>query len=252
MARRSGFAARVLERILNPAPVPPDLSPPMLRGLRDLLIGSRRTAPRVLGVGTGRCGTMSLAQLLDAQKGLHVTHERFSWRVPWDARAVGWPAELLEEGGGDVGFYWLPHLPYIWKHAPKTQVLCMRRDRTSTIESYHRKTEGRNHWMNHSGQRWNLDRWDCCYPKYGVTSKKEALGRYWDEYYRRAKELQNMHPERFRIFDLEALNEEAGQHAILTFVGIPRSDHVLNVGIRANPGDDSTSGLLRHRWPGTS
>lgn len=187
----------------------------------------------IVGVGTGRCGTTSLARLLDAQRGLRVTHERYQWRVPWNGPAE-WADRLIREAGGDVAFYWLPLLEYIWGEAPETKVICMRRDRAETVRSYMRWTEGRNHWMDHEGEQWDRCRWDHAYPSYEAASKEEALGMYWDEYYDRAEALQAGKPERFRIFELGAMNSRTGVREILDFAGVPRGAQRLNAGIREN------------------
>jgi hypothetical protein len=110
----------------------------------------------------------------------------------------------------------------------------LKRDRKATIESYLRWTARRNHWTRHDGARWKLDKWDQCYPKYSEADKAEAIGRYWDEYYRRSAELETAYPRSFRVFSTEALNAVAGQGALFDFLGIAPECRRVTLDVRAN------------------
>ena len=64
----------------------------------------------IFGIGTGRCGTQSLSNLLDQQKGHHLTHE-YEGPIPWELNPVAIKAHIqkLEANNftGDIGFYFL-------------------------------------------------------------------------------------------------------------------------------------------------
>lgn len=201
-----------------------------------------------LGIGTGRCGTVSLAKLLDKQPGVVCTHEErpllpwyFNWEdeAHWEAFHVH-VARFKQAGAGlvgDVAFYWLPYLHEMFSTFPNLKVICLKRDRQETIRSYMRKTEGRNHWMIHDGRKWRLDSvWDPCYPKYHVETKEEAIGRYWDEYYRAVEGWARHRPEQVRVWDVDVLNSKRGQDEIFEFLGLKEHVHVLpcrfNVGAK--------------------
>jgi len=194
----------------------------------------------VFGLGTGRCGTVTLAGLLSAQPDAEVSHERPGAALTWSGGEAVLDALLDELAAsprrlvGDVGFYYLPYVERIAERFPRARFVGLRRARAATVASYLHKAGDRNHWMRHDGRRWQADRWDACYPKYDAESLEQALGLYWEDYYRRFEHWQQRRPEAFRLFGVEALNDEAGQRGILDFVGVPCEEQVLDVGLRLN------------------
>jgi hypothetical protein len=196
-------------------------------------------APRiVIGLGSGRCGTKSLAHLLNLQERAHVEHERHG-PVPWhgaEALIADSLKELLALDAdlvGDVGFYYLPYVERILSRYPTVRFVCLQRPKRATVASYMKKSKGRNPWMEHDGCEWKHDGWDASFPKSALRldqdavrfspseRKRFALDQYWDEYYDRAQQLQREHPEAFRIVPMTALNSTKGQDEILAFVGVP-------------------------------
>lgn len=150
----------------------------------------------IIGLGTGRCGTMSLSKLLTAQENCFVTHEMggrplLSWNK--DEYLFENYYRLIKNRRqqfiGDVAFYNLPYaIDYLSKNE-KTVFVILRRDKQETIKSYLKKTEGRNHCITHDGSKWRLDSWDKCYPKFDVTEKEAALSAYYDHYYELCNQL---------------------------------------------------------------
>jgi hypothetical protein len=183
------------------------------------------------GIGTGRCGTESLATLLNQQRQTHITHE--SKRLPWEVPRDGARRELHRLSlrpspiVGDVAFYYLPYIRRLLED-PRVRVVALRRDRTQTVESYLRKMEGRNHW---STQGHRDDGWDRCYPTYEEPDLRSAIGRYWDEYYAHVEQLVEDN-DRVALFPTEALNHVEGVLSILTFLGV--ADPVVSAGIHQN------------------
>ena len=194
-----------------------------------------------LGIGTGRCGTVSLAKLLDVQPGVVCTHENrplLPWSFNWEneghreAFCIHVTRFKQQQANarlvGDVAFCWLPYLHEMFFAFPDLKVICLKRDQEETIQSYMRKTEGRNHWMWHDGKKWKLDPvWDKCYPKYDAKTKEEAIGRYWDDYYRTVEGWARCHPDQVRIFDMDVLNSEEGQDEIFGVLGLKEHVHIL-------------------------
>lgn len=187
----------------------------------------------VIGLGTGRCGTTSLARLLNLQPGASVVHQRgpvLSWYEEHDpARHLTQPdsgpdVTLL----GDVGFYYLPHVGRIWEEMPTVKFVCMRRGRQATIDSFERYLRPEwNHW---APNKTVYSPWDQCYPVIQAATRTDAIGRYWDKYYATAENLASDY--RFEVFDIESLNSEEGVSRLLRFVGV--QDPVLATGIRVN------------------
>lgn len=203
----------------------------------------------VFGLGSGRCGTSSLAALLNSQPDSLVTHERLHRRMSWTGGARIVDALLSElkcasaepdsESPvlcGDVAHYYLPYVERIARRSA-AKFICLKRDRRQVVESFLRKV-GRGHrWLEHDGTRWLRDPvWDKCFPKLGIEDRATAIGAYWDHYYERAERLESRLAGRFLLVPTDALNSETGQRRILDFLGIPTAAHVLRVGLRLNAG----------------
>ncbi len=185
------------------------------------------SGPRlVFGLGTGRCGTTSVARLLDQQPDCEVFHEYFGYDLParggeafvdaFLARAARSPRRLV----GDVFSAWLYYVERIVEAAPETRFVCLKRDRTGTVKSFDRWSGPRNFWTPHDGSEWQADVWDHCFPDFPAVGKGESIGLYWDDYYRRAEAFAAAMPDRFRIFDMGRINHPDGQRQIAAFCGI--------------------------------
>ncbi|MCK5020739.1 MAG: hypothetical protein KAS32_27205, partial [Candidatus Peribacteraceae bacterium] len=95
-----------------------------------------------------------------------------------------------------------------------------RRPIEETVDSYMKKTEGRNHWCSDGESKEDL-KWDVCYPSYDMTNKRNAVRRYWREYYHKAINLQTEYPDNVKIFNYDTLlNTKKGQDDMFNFVGV--------------------------------
>lgn len=182
---------------------------------------------RICGLGTGRCGTKSLATLLSRQPGAAVSHEAhppLSWCAdPDPARHFrGFDGAALR---ADVGFYYLPWVDALRSEFPELRFVCLRRNRAAVIASFERKRPLHSHWFR-EGPPDNV--WDRCFPSYEPPLEfAEAVGRYWDEYYAAAETFVD---DRFRIVATETLNTIDGVAELLEFCGV--AEPVLETGIR--------------------
>ena len=210
----------------------------------------------VLGLGTGRSGSTTLANILGAQSNCYFSHEyppMLYWRDDPASPEfhIGRFRLLLElfPIAGDVSHWWLPYFRLMRTNFPDLRAVVLRRDREETIESFLRvKGDGKkgaiNHWVRHDGRFWRKNSWDDCYPKYPVETLREAVACYWDAYYQQSQQLQREFPEQLRIFDLAALSDIDGQREVLGFCGI--EDCQLVVGEHANRGHGKDGARL---WP---
>ncbi|MGN6546966.1 MAG: hypothetical protein ACTHK7_18065 [Aureliella sp.] len=122
----------------------------------------------VFGIGTGRCGTLSLARLLNSQVDVKVTHEMrplLDWDAPHDeqrriARARLERLARESDAGlvGDVASFYLPYLPYLLEASEDIRVVCLRRPRHEVIASFIawlERTESLpvNHWLERPWKR---------------------------------------------------------------------------------------------------
>lgn len=148
----------------------------------------------IFGLGTGRCGTMSLSYLLNFQNNASFSHEVLSSKLPWDV-----DCDIFEEAldkiksrdkmfVGDVGSYYLPYFNNILK-IKNSKFIILQRDKNSVIKSFMKKTRGMNHWSRHDGSRWRYSPWDKCFPKFKEEDKYRSIGLYYDLYYKNAKKI---------------------------------------------------------------
>lgn len=153
------------------------------------------------------------------------------------------------EAIADVASYYLPYVELIIERCPTALFPCLKRDREETVESFIKKVTGKNiqkprnqllkklarkkslpirtqknHWVEHDGTQWLTDhRWDKCFPHYPENlSLREAITRYYDDYYKRTDELGKKYPENVKVFELNAINSEKGQVELLDFCRISK------------------------------
>jgi hypothetical protein len=229
----------------------------------------------IVGMGSGRCGTRSLASLLNAQPNTVCFHEVNPSCMAWtgtsrtvlsmleEFRAVlaGGPREVTADLStryradplqrlrsldavtaiGDVASYYLPYASTL-AGMPDVRMPVLRRDKGSTVASFVQvmRVERRpirvlidttaallrqrpyqhfrNHWVEHDGRRWQRSvKFDKCFPKFQADTLEEAIGQYWELYYRTTQALAAEYPDKIRIFETADLNTKSGQCAILEF-----------------------------------
>lgn len=202
------------------------------------------TPTLILGIGTGRCGTKSIARTLSRNPATHVLHESPP-PLPWDRNLA--ETSLLErfnhiaelcgphERIGDVASYYLPYVEEIIGVWPDVRVICIKRDRECTVESFVRWIARTRHGVN--VDHWRAERkglhsdpWDVCFPKYAVDDIREGIRRYWDDYYASVESLVRKWPNVVRVFDFDSVFRQAeGLPDLLNWVGIPKPDQALAV-----------------------
>jgi hypothetical protein len=198
----------------------------------------------VIGLGTGRSGTVSLAMFLDAQKNAYFVHEgaynyqsglRFSAGkyLPWvqdREKFETWYRDLKNASGsteyyGDVCASLLSYVPLIIEKNPRTLFVCIKRNKHDTVESFMSMTKGINYWDRNNQLR-KIDFWGKLFPVIDGKTKRESIELYWDYYYETVELLETSYPHAIKTFSLESLNTNEGQNAILEFIGYPVSSRV--------------------------
>jgi len=196
----------------------------------------------IFGMGTGRCGTVSLTTLLNKQPGVSSTHE--GQFCPWEHDLVSFYQSVLKEiflgkkaRVAPVAFYWIKYLGDIFRDVRDPKVICLKRRREEVIKSFAGMYQDRNKWSNPDGDKFDgrnpgISPLSAMWPKYNLP-KEEAIGKYWDEYYAIAEKWVKMFPERIIIVDTYSMfNDEKYQRAALKFVGIKRP--VIDLNIKKN------------------
>lgn len=212
----------------------------------------------IFGIGTGRCGTQSLAALLGEQEGVdYASHEYGRTWTRWGVDVVflyriisnlsARPGDIV----ADVSFYHLSNMEAILSLGDRDikrnidfKVICLKRDKELVLRSFMKATKSDrgefNHWTDRASKHWtdnNYDeygQWDPMYPKYDLP-KEEAIGKYYDDYYTKAEDLFKKFPGNFRIFDtVSVLNNESAQIDMLEFAGFTPGPLAIRLDIRKN------------------
>ena len=126
----------------------------------------------IISIGTGRSGSVSLSKFLSHQKSMYVLHEGrlkekkirklFKWEND-EINIFNWIEELKKYNDtndffGDTGMYYLPYTKKLINRYPHIKIIGLIRDKDEVVNSYLRKTKGRNHWYNHDGKEWKKDK----------------------------------------------------------------------------------------------
>ena len=146
----------------------------------------------ILGVGTGRCGTGSLAKVLNEQNEAVCSYEEPPL-LPWRAA----DAALLRERFarfrthakarllGDVGSFYLPYLKDAIAVEPDIRIVCLRRPREEVVTSFCEWLDQTmplptNHWARQPAPGWHHDaNRTRTFPQYETQNREEGIRRYW-------------------------------------------------------------------------
>ncbi len=190
----------------------------------------------VLGMGTGRCGTMSLARLLGLQHDTESTHEfppTPTWSTNHDeamSRVAGIAARLSLVAA-DVAWHYLCHLLVILDNYPDTKFICLERDRTGYLISAYRKILANvNPFQDHDGRDWiSFPEFECGVPKFNRCSRDKTLQRYYDFYILKSYRLAERFSDNVRIWPMDVLNNTVLQAEMLTWAGFDKPVIELNI-----------------------
>lgn len=186
----------------------------------------------IIGTGTGRCGTKSLAKLLNSQPCSFVTHEMYKSAVPYLVDSV-YSKMLIKDLRvkikldytlvGDVALQWLWYANELLK-VRNLKMIYMDRDFQETIDSYYRKLGKYNfdHWSVNPEIPSN---WDAAYPKYLEFGLKQFVGHCKAT----AHYLEKTHPGRFIIFKMNDLNDPEKQVELFQWIGLKSYKILTNI-----------------------
>jgi hypothetical protein len=210
----------------------------------ELLLKSRkpRASPGqvLLGLGSGRSGSTSLAEILATVEMGCCTHENpplISWRhnpeeLQFHMRRLKLLAQYFDQVA-DVSHWWLNVLDEVFVRFPGAKAVGLIRDLGCCTKSFMRmKGSGLgsyNHWVPYGNDIWAAAPWDPTYPTYAVPedaardpdgAKVRLIARYVREYNERLTGLVAGHPERILLIRTEDLSKVAAQEAIFEFAGV--------------------------------
>ena len=192
----------------------------------------------IIGLGTGHCGTRSLAKLFSLQEDTIAFHE-----FPPPVAISSTPGLIKERLDlllcqrpgtiADVAFWYLPFVKLIWSQAPSAKFICLERPKDEFIHSVLKYIAPGYFPLQYfkTNPRVKGPEFGMCFPQYPHSlTKEQALGSYWEDYHKTINGLTNTFPNYIRSWPLEALNNKTLVGHILNFAGFPNP--VVRVGIK--------------------
>jgi len=169
----------------------------------------------VLGFGTGRCGTKSLAAFLNQQPGYLVTHEKayLSWYPALSDSEPSIKRLFTGHTGstiGDVGFYWVNYLGLVLRRYENTKAINIRRPLDEVIESFWsfkepRQTESFSSWFS--------------YPFDSDTMTKDDIALSVRRYRFLEVEAQKIYPASIYVMETQDLSDDNRLSELLDWLG---------------------------------
>jgi hypothetical protein len=197
----------------------------------------------VIGLGTGRTGSKSFAELLNLQEGVEFTHEAYKLSWKFSKRrileVIGFLFNRINKDNrilfiGDISSWYLPYVKFMDRVYPNFfKFVCLYRDTDEVVSSYIKKVPLGNHWTDKSSEHYHnmirLSAYDECYPKYDLV-KSDAIRKYCEEYDDKAIELAKK-MRNFGRFNISVLNDKEYQLKLFKFleVGSPNVSTTIHL-----------------------
>lgn len=145
----------------------------------------------IIGLGSGRCGTQSLAKFLN---------------IPHQGRVYSWQGDdkidfdFLAENGGDVGSYYLRYINQIVNHfgSERVRFVCLRRNMKDTVDSFQKLIKDNKVDVFKQKFMPDIDE-----PN---LSERQRLEIYYNLYYKTIIDFRVLGIKNIKIFDLDELN----------------------------------------------
>jgi hypothetical protein len=193
----------------------------------------------VIGIGSGRNGSTSLAGMLSTIEESCCTHENpplMCWKP--HPEEIRFHMRRLQRLAGyfpvvvDVAHWWLNAIPELFSRFPEALVIGITRNAESCARSFF-KIKGAgigscNHWVPFGNGIWSAERWDPTYPTYPVPdqaredpdgAKFQLMMRYVREYSAVVQAFASRWPAKFLTLKTEDMSDPTAQRALYDFVG---------------------------------
>jgi len=235
--------AHLLLKILHTFYPTPRVADAYFENMQALFHGREPLRQRgriILGLGTGRCGSTSLAVAFRAVANALATHETppmIFWepqpeQIEFHLKRLDFLARYFPVVF-DASHWWLNVVGVYLERFPDGKVVGLYRDTESCVNSFlsMKGTEPGtlNHWAAPDDRRWLLNIWDPCYPSYvappqyeGDTLKAKGTQIQWyvEAYNRQLRELARARPDRILLLGTESLGQSQAAADLSAFVNI--------------------------------
>ncbi len=202
----------------------------------QIIQGQEKTV--IIGIGTGRSGTLSVAKFFDQQRDSAVTHEWQQCKGLWWYEAsfsnakARYESYIQRKGTfvGDVALWNLPYVEYFLEF-PNVKVVALKRVKNDTLKSFEKWFGALKHfpWITDAQRKFTSYRdnkiYDNCYPNYQFPSRNPSIAEgasiYWDDYYSQVEKLKEKYPDRIIIIDTyEVMDNDVIKADVLTWLGM--------------------------------
>jgi len=197
----------------------------------------------ILGIGTGRCGSTSLAAAfrdLDNALSTHENPPMIFWQP--QSEQIEFHLKRLEllcryyAVVFDAAHWWLNAMDSFFERFPQGKVVGLHRRMESCVTSFLRikgvEPGTANHWALPDNSIWEPNIWDPCYPSYAVPPRLESdyyrakgtqIQWYVDNYNQQLDELASARPDQVMLLSTESLDQPQVADRLGDFVGVPMS-----------------------------
>ena len=191
----------------------------------------------ILGCGTGRCGTFTLAHIL-RKSGVNMSHEmygktklRLEFKIDKEKflKLCKYFERLEDKAVGDSDLVYFRYLELFIEKYPDIMIICLKRNKEDTVKSFVKKCEGKNWWFKHGYKKWINDVVNFIrFPKYETEDLEETIGLYWEHYYEEIDRIRKKHYKNILMIETEKLSYRETQTQIYDFCDISKTDRVFD------------------------
>lgn len=190
----------------------------------------------ILGIGTGRCGTNSLAKFLHHQPDCFFTHEKHLIQWHWHRE---FPPDLFDDYNkidrrivGDVSLGMSNHGQKLLLLEENAKLIVIERNRDECAKSLYFWTKGEDleFWKKNPDKKdLHNDFWYNMFPTFEGKNKIDRIYQYIDLHRELARILYAEFPGRVKIISIENLNHRQTQDEVLDFCGVQQEGRVYEV-----------------------
>jgi hypothetical protein len=145
----------------------------------------------ILGIGTGRCGLASLAQILNKQTEAQSSYKEpplLPWKPVDASRVIHQRFARFRHHGkkrllGDTAAFYLPYVEEIIAAEPDVRIACLKRPKEEVVASFCEWLDQTlplptNHWAAQPAPGWHHDpNWTRTFPQYDTPNREEGIRR---------------------------------------------------------------------------
>ena len=195
----------------------------------------------VIGYGMGRCGTKSLAYLLNLQPDSSFTHELdgLHWQTVFsNYRMI---RDLFKRKAekykfvGDVNYAWAQYALRVVEDFPCVKFIHIWRDKEESVESFWKLSQARIEAQKTVSLWAEESLWYTIYPFFGFPPTKDQIANTYEIFHKIAETMMYKYPRQTYTIKMDSLNNTDSIKKLLDFVGIPEKEQVVQK-VQANKG----------------